>query len=136
MNRYGSDKRHVCHNALQTSLIREQIRRRISSTINCEILNRMQNYKTIANRQKILCNVFNQKSIYCAKKSPNAISEGGSSLRISSSTIQRAYVSIPLANLPYFEVDRHGSPSNGPSPHFGRHHPQRASLREEYPFGL
>ena len=30
----GSDKPHICHNALQTSLIREQIQRRISSTIN------------------------------------------------------------------------------------------------------
>ena len=39
MNRHGSDKPHVCHNALQTSLIREHIRRRISSTINCEIQN-------------------------------------------------------------------------------------------------
>jgi hypothetical protein len=37
MNRGGSDKHPVCHNALQTSLIREQIKRRISSTINCEI---------------------------------------------------------------------------------------------------
>ena len=36
---------YVCHNALQTSLIRENIRRRISSTINCEIQNRMQSYK-------------------------------------------------------------------------------------------
>jgi len=37
MNRHGSDKPHVCHNALQTSLIREQIKRRISSTIHFEI---------------------------------------------------------------------------------------------------
>ena len=34
MNLPGSDKPLVCHNALQTSLIREQIQRRISSTIN------------------------------------------------------------------------------------------------------
>ena len=37
MNLDGSDKPCVCRNALQTSLIREKIRRRISSTINCEI---------------------------------------------------------------------------------------------------
>jgi len=37
MNRHDSDKPYVCHNALQTSLIRERIKRRISSTINCEI---------------------------------------------------------------------------------------------------
>ena len=37
MNLHGSDKPHVCHNALQTSLIREQIKRRISGTIICEI---------------------------------------------------------------------------------------------------
>ena len=37
MNLYGSGKPHVRHNALQTSLIRELIRRRISSTINYEI---------------------------------------------------------------------------------------------------
>ena len=41
----GSDKPHVCRNALQTSLIRERIRRRISSTIDCEIQNRGQSYK-------------------------------------------------------------------------------------------
>ena len=45
MNLDGSDKPCVCRNALQTSLIREKIRRRISSTINCEIPNRMQSYK-------------------------------------------------------------------------------------------
>ena len=44
MNLDGSDKPCVCRNALQTSLIREKIRRRISSTINCEIQNRLQNY--------------------------------------------------------------------------------------------
>ena len=44
MNLDGSDKPCFCRNALQTSLIREKIRRRISSTINCEIQNRLQNY--------------------------------------------------------------------------------------------
>ena len=47
MNLCGSDKPHVCHNALQTSLIREKIERRISSIINCEIQNRVQSYKII-----------------------------------------------------------------------------------------
>ena len=37
MNLHGSGKPPVCHNALQTSRIREQIQRRISSTINYEI---------------------------------------------------------------------------------------------------
>ena len=41
MNLDGSDKPCVCRNALQTSLIREKIGRRISSTINCEIQNRL-----------------------------------------------------------------------------------------------
>lgn len=51
MNLDGSDKPYVCRNALQTSLIREKIRRRISSTINCEIQNlgaKLQNYFKLA----------------------------------------------------------------------------------------
>ena len=67
MNLDGSDKPCVCRNALQTSLIREKIRRRISSTINCEIQNRLQNYNffwTISNnlqKNRILYNPFNIK---------------------------------------------------------------------------
>ena len=67
MNLDGSDKPCVCRNALQTSLIREKIRRRISSTINCEIQNRLQNYNffwTISNnlqKIRILYNAFNIK---------------------------------------------------------------------------
>ena len=58
---------YACRNALQTSLIREKIRRRISSTINCEIQNRLQNYNffwTISNnlqKIRILYNAFNIK---------------------------------------------------------------------------
>ena len=51
MNLDGSGKPHVCHNALQTSLIREMIRRRISSTINYEIQNlgaKLQKFSQIA----------------------------------------------------------------------------------------
>ena len=67
MNLDGSDKPCVCRNALQTSLIREKIKRRISSTINCEIQNRLQNYIffwTISNnlqKIRILYNAFNIK---------------------------------------------------------------------------
>ena len=58
MNLHGSDKPPVCHNALQTSRIREQIQRRISSTINCEIL------KTAAKVQKNneISNFFQNKT--------------------------------------------------------------------------
>ena len=67
MNLDGSDKPCVCRNALQTSLIREKIRRRISSTINCEIQNRLQNYKIVGKYEiiyrkcRILYNAFNIK---------------------------------------------------------------------------
>lgn len=70
MNLDGSDKPCVCRNALQTSLIREKIRRRISSTINCEIQNRVQNYTIVGQlpnklqQYRILYVAFNMKRGY------------------------------------------------------------------------
>ena len=70
MNLDGSDKPCVCRNALQTSLIREKIRRRISSTINCEIQNRVQNYKKIFNFEPPIPQNLANKSIFEYKSTP------------------------------------------------------------------
>ena len=61
---------YACRNALQTSLIREKIRRRISSTINCEIqksgakLRKNLHFKTTSVQKKIVDNsIFTKKNL-------------------------------------------------------------------------